>query len=50
MRDRDIVMTEVKLYGLALEFASEYLKRDKDIVMTAVKKHGWALCHVSNGL
>ena len=50
MRDRDIVMTEVKLYGLAIEFASEYRKRDRDIVMTAVKKRGWTLFRVSNGL
>ena len=43
-------MASVKLYGLALEFASKDLKRDRDIVMTAVKKHGLAICHVSNGL
>ena len=44
------MITAVNLYGEALKYASENLKRDKDIVMTAVKKHGWALCHVSNGL
>ena len=36
-------MQAVKLNGLALQFASEELKKNKELVMLAVKNNGLAL-------
>ena len=45
--DREIVLTVVKLYGLALSRADEDLKADREIVHAAVKSHGNSLMHAN---
>ena len=46
--DPDVVMSAVKVDGMALYYASERLRSDKEIVMTAVKQCGIPLIFASN--
>merc|ERR1712227_646098 len=49
-KDKEIVCTAVKTYGLALEYAGEQFKKDKDIVLAAVENNGLALKYAEQNL
>jgi len=45
--DKELALAAVKQDGLALQFASEPLRRDKEVVLAAVKQNCHALCFAS---
>ena len=46
---RDVVLTAIRVNGLALQFASEELRGNREIVLEAVKTDGCALEFASTG-
>ena len=44
------MLTAVKQYGAALEYAHESLRADREVVFEAVKTTGWAIEYASEEL
>merc|ERR1712227_109817 len=49
-KDKEIVCTAVKTYGLALEYAGEELKNDEDVVLAAVENNYLAIRFMDSSL